>query len=218
MHLVGKCPPDAESLTAAADRGFDAVELYLTPEHLDDVAETVRTVQTSPVSAASVHTPHARPEEGETFRRADDLAARLDAYLVVHSQYLQHFHVPVLESYDFAADYGYENNPGASLFHLRNTILDRGHELVLDTAHLYATTARYYETLERLLSEYGSQLSVVHLTDGTTTADGLAIGAGEIDLRATTELLDRQFEGTVVLEVMPADQRAGWRRILGWLR
>ncbi|MFC7251314.1 sugar phosphate isomerase/epimerase family protein [Halomicroarcula sp. GCM10025324] len=217
MDLIGKCPPDADSLEAAAARGFDRVELYLTPADLDDIEATAVTVARSAVDAASVHTPHAVPEDGETFRRADDLACRLDAYLVVHSQYALHTHTQLLDSYGFEAPYGYENNPGASVFHLERQLFDRDYELVLDTAHLYAAEAAYLESLEHLLTTYGDRISVAHLTDGTRTTDGLTIGRGDIDLETTVDLLERQYDGLVVLEVMPDDQRAGRQTILDWL-
>ncbi|MFB6122086.1 MAG: hypothetical protein ABEJ78_01325, partial [Haloferacaceae archaeon] len=56
MNLVGKCPPDADSLAAAAARGFDAVELYLTAETLD-ASGVAAIVEAAPVGVASVHTP-----------------------------------------------------------------------------------------------------------------------------------------------------------------
>ena len=62
--------------------------------------------------------------------------------------------------------------------------------------------------LEELLQTYGDQIELVHVCDSTPTQDGLAFGEGDIDLVATARLLDRQFEGTVVLEVMPDHQRA----------
>lgn len=217
MNLVGKCPPDTDSLRAAAARGFDAVELYLTADDLTAVEAIVGTVEQSPVDAAAVHTPHVRPENERQFRRVDELAQRLDAYLIVHSQYAQHTHIPALESYDFDAPYGYENNPGASAFHLRNLVVERGHDLVLDTAHLYAAEPSYLDTVERLLRTVGDQIRFVHLTDGTVTEDGLAFGRGDIDLEATTRVLDRYHDGAVVLEVMPDDQLDARKSVERWL-
>jgi sugar phosphate isomerase/epimerase len=216
MELVGKCAPSPESLRAAADRGFDAVELYLTPEHIDDVTAVRTAVEGASVRVATVHTPHVRPDD-RSLDRVDDLAETLDAYLVVHSQYAQHTHIPELERHGFRAAYGYENNPGASRYHLENLVLDRGHDLVLDTAHLYTAEAAYLDALEALLTGYGEQISVVHLNDATAVEDGLAIGASEVDLRETTRLLDHLFEGTVVLEVMPAEQASALDAARNWL-
>ncbi|MFC7028710.1 hypothetical protein ACFQH8_17370 [Halomicroarcula sp. GCM10025710] len=67
------------------------------------------------------------------------------------------------------------------------------------------------------MTTYGDRISVAHLTDGTRTTDGLTIGRGDIDLETTVDLLERQYDGLVVLEVMPDDQRAGRQTILDWL-
>lgn len=217
MDLVGKCPPDADSLEAAASRGFDRVELYLEPSDLEDAEATARTVERSPVEAATVHTPHAPPENADPFRRADALAQALDAVLVVHSKYAQHTDTDLLASHGFEAPHAFENNPGASVFHLQNLFFEAGHDLVLDTAHLFTAEEAYLEALEDLLVSHGDRIPVVHLNDATRTTDGLAVGDGEIDLAATTRLLDRAFDGLVVLEVMPEDQRAGKRTVEGWL-
>ncbi|WP_254271968.1 sugar phosphate isomerase/epimerase family protein [Haloarcula marina] len=217
MDLVGKCPPDPDSLAAAADRGFDSVELYLRPEDLNDVPSTARAVEDSPVDAATVHTLHAHPDDERPFRRSDDLAVRLDAYLVVHSQYAQHTHVERLEAYDFSAPYGYENNPGASVFHLQNLVLDRGHDLVLDTAHLFMSQPDYEAGLTDLLRENGDQIRVVHCNDATPTVDGLAFGAGDVALERTVRALDDHFDGRVVLEVMPDAQADALSRVREWV-
>ncbi|GCF12828.1 hypothetical protein Harman_07630 [Haloarcula mannanilytica] len=216
MHLVGKCPPSPDALAAAADRGFDSVELHLRPSDLDSVEATAETVERSPVTALSVHTLHARPDDPEPFRQSDALADRLDAYLVVHSQYAQHTHTEQLDAYDFSAPYGYENNPGMSGHSLRNLVLDRGHDLVLDTAHLYMAEPAYLDALSGLLREYGDQIQVVHFTDGTSLEDGLAFGDGDIPLERTADALDAHFDGAVVLEVMPDDQADARRRVLEW--
>lgn len=215
MNLVGKCPPDADSLAAAADRGFDAVELYLTVDTLDP-ADVVASVDSSPVDVVSVHTPHVRPEETAVLAETDELARRLDAYLVVHSQYAHHSHIPLFEEVGFESEYGYENNPGASPHYLRNAVLDPGHDLVLDTAHLYMATDSSLDVLESLLTDYPRQIRIVHLNDATPLRDGLAFGAGELDLYRTTGILADRFDGVVVLEVMPDVQRTALERITEW--
>lgn len=217
MNVLGKCAPAHDALQAAADRGFEAVELYLTVDDLVAVDETANTVERASVDAEVVHTPHVQPEDERSFRLADELADLLDAYLIVHSQYLQHTHIPTLEAYEFDVAYGYENNPGASVFHLKNLVLEQGHDLVLDTAHLYTAERSYLDALERLLRRFGEQIQVVHLTDGTLTTDGLAFGRGEIDLDATTQLIDNHHDGMTVLEVMPEDQRDARESVIEWL-
>lgn len=217
MRLIGKCPPTPDSLTAADDRGFDAVELYLTTDHIDNYEETLDIVSEAPVDVASVHTPHVTPDRRDYFEKTDSLARALDATLVVHSQYLHHTHIEELEAMEFGAPYGYENIPGASRFHLENAVLKQGFDLVLDTAHLYMAEHEYHRSFELLLRRYGSNVPVVHLNDATTVQDGLPFGEGEIDLERTVTTLNNYYNGTVVLEVMPEHQAAALRRTRAWL-
>lgn len=208
MLVAGKCPPEADALRAAAGRGFAAVELYLEKRHLDSVTETAACVEASPVAAVSVHTPHVSLAEEKYLRAADRLAAALDALLVFHSRYLNHVDTPELEELDLSAAYGYENKTGVSVRHLQHMVLEPGHQLVLDVAHLFMAEADYLTAIEYLLTEYGDQVELVHLCDSTVIQDGLWFGAGEVDIETTVRLLDRHFDDTIVLEVMPDDQRA----------
>ena len=208
MLVAGKCPPEPDALAAAADRGFEAVELYLEPHHLEPVAKAVEAVADSDVRAVSVHTPHVSLEEREYLDRTDRLAAALDAYVVFHSRYVNHVDTSDLEALDLQSPYGYENKTGVSARHLRHMVLRPGHELVLDVAHLFMAEREYLHELESLLRTNGDQIRVVHLCDSTPFQDGLAFGAGDIDMEATARLLERHFEGTVVLEVMPTHQHA----------
>ncbi len=194
MQIAGKCSPERDALAAASDRGFDAVELHLGSWD-GDVAAATDAVAAAAVEAVAVHTPHATPDDADAFRRADRLAAELDAYLVVHSQYANHVHVPDLEAIGFESAHGYENNPGASVRHLEATVLDAGHDLVLDTAHLYTATADYLAATERLLADWGDQMPVVHLCDSTLTDDGLGFGRGEMAMGDLSRLLKREYDG-----------------------
>ncbi|GAD52295.1 hypothetical protein MBEHAL_1055 [Halarchaeum acidiphilum MH1-52-1] len=207
MQVAGKCRPTRESLIAAADRGFDAAELYVTPDVLDVATERLaERVRASSISACSVHTPHVLPSATGPLRAADRLARALDAYLVVHTQYANMTHTPVLAEAGFAAEHGYENQAGASVRHVEAQVLRRGHELVLDTAHLYMAHADYRERFRALLDAYGDRIRVVHLADSTRETDGLAFGAGEMAMDDLARTLKGHFDGTVVLEVMPAEQ------------
>lgn len=207
MQVAGKCPPTPDALRATAERGFDAAELHLPRELLEGGVEPlVEAVEASSLSAVSVHTPHVTPGEHAVFREADALAVALDAYLVVHTQYGGLTHVPEFERVGFDADYGYENPAGASVRHVKHLVLDEGHELVLDTAHLFMAHADYLTELEKLLRRHEDCVSVVHLTDSTVTRDGLPFGAGEMEMPTTARLVKDEFDGTVVLEVMPDHQ------------
>ncbi|WP_342210793.1 sugar phosphate isomerase/epimerase family protein [Halorhabdus rudnickae] len=209
VTVAGKCPPEADALQAAADRGFDAVELYLERDHLEDIPAVARTVRQSPIAAASVHTPHVTPDEHAYYERADDLAVALDAYLVLHSKYVMHVFAPDVEAIGFSAPHGHENNTGASVLHLEEMILDRGTDLVLDTAHLYTAEREYQSALEHLLTSYPDQVGLIHLTDSTRRDDGLPFGEGDIDLEATVETIrESAFDGPIVLEVSQDAQAA----------
>jgi sugar phosphate isomerase/epimerase len=214
--VVGKCPPTPEELAAAAARGFDAVELYLERGHLDSFDRTLAAVRDSPVEAVSVHTPHVPIDEPEYFHAADRLAVSLSAYLVVHSNRVVNAFVPRLAELGFEAPHGYENNPGASVRHLRAMVLDSGHDLVVDTAHLFMAHADPESRLAELLETHGDRLRVVHLCDSSLTKDGLAFGAGSVDLRSLSRLLADRFDGTVVLEVMPERQAAAVAAFERW--
>lgn len=217
MDVAGKCPPEPDALDAATDRGFEVIELYLEKDHLESVEDTLTDIETSDVAVVSVHTPHVSLGEKEYLLQADRLAAALDAYVVFHSRYLNHVDTPQLEELDLSAEYGYENKTGVSVRHLEHMILKQGHDIVLDVAHLFMAEADYLGTLEYLLTEYGTQIELLHLCDSTPVQDGLGFGAGEMNLRATTEVIERIFDGTVVLEVMPADQRAALETFVRYL-
>jgi len=206
LTIVGKSAPEPDELGRANARGFEGIELYLEREHLNDINRIVRVVNEAAIDIFSVHTPHVTTEETEWLKRADQLALALDAYLTVHSKQIIHTQIPKLETQEFQSAHGYENNPGISERHLQNMIFDRGHELVLDTAHLFMADKNYLSTAERLLTEFGEQISVIHLCDSTLTTDGLGFGDGAMNMAAMSELVTRLFEGVVVLEVMPDEQ------------
>lgn len=216
MIVAGKCPPEADAFRAAADRGFEAVELYLEREHLESVEDIAAAVEASAIEVVSVHTPHVSLAESEYLNETDRLAVALDAFVVVHSSHLNHVDIPDVEALDLRAAYGYENKTGVSVRHLKHVILEPGHDLVLDVAHLFMAEADYLTGIEFLLTEYGDQIRLVHLCDSTPVQDGLKFGAGDMDIRATTRLLDRHFDGTVILEVMPADQTAALAALSGY--
>ncbi len=209
MEVVGKCPPESEELESAKERGFDKVELYTTREHFDNLEKTLEAVKNAEVEVVSVHTPHVHIDDDKAyFWMADYLCREIDAYLVFHSQYIHHAHIPKLEQLQIKSDYGYENNPGASEPHITTNILEEGHQMVLDTAHFFMAEENYIEGIEGLLSNYGDQIDLIHLCDSTMTEDGLAFGEGEMDMeKVSQKIAESGFDGILVLEVMPEDQR-----------
>jgi sugar phosphate isomerase/epimerase len=150
--------------------------------------------------------------------KADRLAEKLGAYLVFHSQYLHHIHIPDLEDLPIKSPHGFENNPGISIHQLEKTVLDRTNELGQDTAHLYVATENFQNYLDKLL-KHAENIEVIHLCDSTSMKDGLAFGKGSIDMRETVrKIKDSDFNGKVVLEVMPKDQEEAlekWKDFTG---
>lgn len=213
MIIAGKCPPEKEELKAAKNRGFDDVELYLEKEHIDSYHKSLQTCQEADVNIVSVHTPHAYADEKGYFEGAGHLARELDADVVFHSKHVLHFNIPELEKMDIAADYGYENNPGVSAFAIKNLILGRGHQLVLDTAHLFIGEEDFVEALKHFLNDLTDQIQLIHLCDSTHTKDGLGFGEGDMDMERTCKIIvESDYDGIVVLEVMPEQQENALRK------
>jgi sugar phosphate isomerase/epimerase len=213
LTIAGKAPPEPDELADAADRGFEQVELYLEPSHLRDVDETVDIVAAAAVDVVSVHIPHVRLSELEWIHLADELACAFDATLVVHSKYVDAAQIPALERLDLSADYCYENKVTMDEGDVRDAILDPGHGFVLDTAHLYIGEADTQAAMERLFSQYGDQIGVVHCCDSTADEDGLGFGAGTMEMRTVWEIIEDHYGGVVVLEVMPDEQRDALRKV-----
>lgn len=207
MIVAGKCPPEEKALERAVKKGFRNAELYLEKVHLDSFETALEYCREADVNISSVHTPHVKPGDEKYFRRSDKLADKLDAELVVHSQYLHHVHIPQLEEYEFKSNYGYENNPGISIPHLEKHILNPGHRMVLDTAHLYMTSGKnFQENLDYLLTNHSDQISVIHVCDSSMKKDGLGFGKGDMNMEKTVQTIKNKYDGVVTLEVMPEYQ------------
>ncbi|MFB6181185.1 MAG: sugar phosphate isomerase/epimerase family protein [Candidatus Nanohalobium sp.] len=215
MIVAGKCPPEEEELEKAFERGFENVELYLERRHLDSFEEALEACLEAEVDVVSVHTPHVSLGESGYFVKADELASRLDAYLVFHSACVHFSQLSELEEFD--SNHGFENQPGTSMHHWRNALLEEGRELVFDVAHFYMASNSFQEGLETVLDRFSDSMSVVHLCDSTELDDGLAFGEGEISVEETIRKVKAsEFDGVVVLEVMPGDQEEAlekWREV-----
>lgn len=207
MIITGKCPPEEEELEKVKERGFDKVELYLQKKHLNNIHETLRTLEKSDVDVVSVHTPHVHLDDKGYITLADQLAQEIDAYLVFHSQYMHHTHIPDLERLEIESKYGYENNPGVSKTFLQNAIIDQGHDLVLDTAHFYLGDHTPAD-LKEFLDTNMDQINLIHLCDSSDLKDGLAFGDGVMDMEKICQIIyESEFDGILVLEVMPERQK-----------
>ena len=212
MIIAGKCPPEEEEIKQTIERGFDKVELYLEKHHLDQFQKTVRVLEESEVEVVSIHTPHVNLDDKGYIVLADQLAQRMGAYLVFHSQYMHHTHIPKLEELEIQSDYGYENNPGVSSTFLEKSILDRGHEMVLDTAHFYLGD-HSPEDMGNFLTENMDNVSVIHLCDSSDTKDGLGFGQGVMEMEKICQVIDQSgFNGILVLEVMPEHQKDAFEK------
>lgn len=206
MILAGKCPPEEEELKETKRKGFENVELYLEKKHLDNFQESLEIVEDSELEVVSIHTPHVHLEDKGYLVLADKLAQDLGAYLVFHSQYLHHTHIPELENLDIGSEYGYENNPGASQTFLQNAILDEDHDMVLDTAHFYLGD-HTPDDMKSFLKHNIAQISLIHLCDSSNTKDGLGFGEGVMEMEKICQLIDNSgFDGILILEVMPEHQ------------
>lgn len=208
MIVAGKAKPEKDRLEKVVSKGFENSELYLNKQHLKNFDETLANCRNTKLNISSVHTPHVLPEQEEYFSRSDELADKLNATLVVHSQYLHHVHIDkILEEYNFQSEYGYENNPGMSIPHLEKIILDAGHNMILDTAHLYMSSGEdFQQNLQYFLNNHANQVPLIHLCDSTMKDEGLAFGEGNMDMERTINTIKDKFDGKVTLEVMPEHQ------------
>jgi len=206
MIIAGKCPPEEEELEESEERGFEKVELYLEKKHLNNLQETLRTLEDSNVEVVSVHTPHVHLNDKGYIILADQLAKELGAYLVFHSQYMHHTHIPNLERLEIKSEYGYENNPGASKVFLENSIINQGHDMVLDTAHFYLGD-HTLDNLKKFLEHNIENINLIHLCDSSDSRDGLSFGKGVMNMEKVCQAIDDSaFDGILVLEVMPEYQ------------
>jgi len=218
MIVAGKCPPEKEELRYAAERGFEHVELYLEKKHLDQIEETVENVKKSDVEAVSVHTPHVSLDNRGYLKLADYLASELNAYLVFHSQFLHHTHIPELEKLNIKSSYGYENNPGVSKTFLEKGIVEQGHELVLDTAHFFLGD-HSSEDFRSFLETNIECIELIHLCDSSWTKDGLPFGEGDMDMERFCQDIDNSgFDGILVFEVMPDHQEDAFEKWKNYTR
>lgn len=206
MILSAKRVPTIDSLENAANEGFDHVELFLDTHHLDNLEATITIAREASIDVIAVHTPHVALSGREYFIKTGHLADALDAFVVFHSQFLHHSHVAELEELEITAPYGYENNPGASMRHFKHMIIDKGHNFVLDIAHLYMAESNYIEMSHDLIKEYPGKLQVIHLCDSTAHDDGLAFGDGYVNIEEISKIIKESYNGILVLEVDPERQ------------
>lgn len=209
MRVLGKCPPTSRELSEAAQHGFEQIELYLEQHHLDNFDAILERCLAAAVTIDAVHTPIATLSESEYIQQANDLADELEAFLVIHSNYIPLYRTSeIYERVDFTVDHGFENMNGDSIHHIENVLFEDDRNLVLDTAHLYTAEESYVTAIEWLLTERSDLTPHIHFCDSTKLRDGLPFGDGEMDMAAIGRLIKQHFDGRLVLEVMPQHQQA----------
>lgn len=224
MRLAGKCEPDAERIKRLSEAGFENIELYLDTTILDNQDDIIQQCRDSDVTVATVHTPHLdfNSTEVEYYKMADEIAAELDATLVLDSWPISTISLPNLmpESDINAPRHGYENNPSISSYYMRVNHLEQDLPLILDTAHLHMSESSYVPFLENILATYTvEQIPAIHLADGKRTVDGLPYGQGTIDIETIVMLLERyNYDGPVVLETTQTHQPDALKRVREYLK
>jgi len=219
MKIAGKSPPESEELEKTVERGLEHVELYLERCHLDNFEQSLENCENTEINICSIHTPHVGIEEKDYFRKADKLAQKLDAKLVFHSKKILHTAIPEIEKLDLDSTPVFENQPGASVRHLKQTILDQNRKLTLDTAHLYMAEKNYIEKIADLLQNYREQIEVIHLCDSTPTKDGVGFRKGEMEMKEMCQIIyESKFDGIVVLEVMPEEQEEALEKFKNFVK
>ena len=216
MIISGKCPPNANELKHASESGFENVELYLTTEHLDEFQHTVDVCTDAEVNITSVHTPHVWRHQHKYFRLSNKLADHFNAVLVVHSSAVGLIDLnSVTDTVDFTVTHGFENGNGDSELYIQNHVFQQGRKFILDTAHLYTGVGKedFYTVFEDLITTHRDSIPLIHLCDSTELREGLPFGDGEMDLERVIQLLDQEYEGIVVLEVMPEFQAAALEKL-----
>lgn len=205
MKPIGKAAPTDQDLRRVHDDGFTATELYLEEDHLrQPMDELIERLETAPVGIEAVHTPHSRTNDSEMFRRAAELARRLDALLIFHTAYMIEKTAMTTAADLEAPRIAFENQPGTSRRALEQLILEAGHELVLDVGHLFMASDAFLADLRTL----ADRATHIHLCDGTAQQDGLAFGDGDIDVGAViSAIAGSAYSGSVTLEV-PVDTQA----------
>lgn len=209
LQIAGKFrPTDDEQREMVSESDFENAEVYLTRSDLDNLSDTQRCIDNSGVNISTVHTPHVTADEKEYLKKADKLAVENDSYLVFDSISIPLNNISfVEEEIDFEADYGYENPAGGSKRHLESTIIEPGHDLVLDTAHLFCAHEDYLEQIDDLLNNYADRTGAIHLCDSFRDKDGVPFEEGEMDMESTYQtILDSGYKGPVILEVENSHQ------------
>jgi len=212
--LTGKCPPQPDTFARLDAYGFEALELYLEPAHLDEFATTRQRCREAPLPVDVVHTPHVTLADATYFERTFDLAAALDAFVLIHTASVSLADsVASIPASRTDVPYGYENHTDDTASDLETQVIEAGETLVLDIAHLYRNAPdRFDEQFARLTTQHTDRIAHVHLCDATAEDDHRQLGAGNIPLETVIDWITTDYDGTLTLELMPDRQPTAYNR------
>lgn len=81
-----------------------------------------------------------------------------------------------------------------------------------------ATPENYIDEIRQFLNSYTDRINLIHLCDATTTEDGLAFGDGDMDMEKVSEMIYGNFDGILVLEVMPEHQADARKKLEQYMK
>lgn len=211
MKLAGKCPPEPDKLKIVSDSGFERTELYTTKDHLDTLDKTIQICKNADIEISSVHTPHVTEGDKEYLRKAITLADAFNARIVVDANPIPLDQLVELEENNTleygSLDHGYENRTIHIKEDMIETVLETGHDMTLDTAHLYRNNPdTFKEEFTTLLDNYDEQISIVHLCDATPEEDHVQFTEGSMPLGFILQQYKQSDVDYIVLELMPEEQ------------
>lgn len=207
MHFIGKSAPTTSRLAEAHDRGFDAIEVYLTTTDIAHFDETADALSNAAVDIISIHTPHVTIDQLAYLRRTDELAQHFNATLVIHSGKIGWWDIPAIEALDLNADRAYENPPGVTTNYTERCLFDQNHRLVFDIAHHALGHNHSEQAITDFLANYATHIDIIHYCDATEHKDGVPFTQGLLDRKEILTAIDTHYDGPVVVEVFPEHQQ-----------
>jgi sugar phosphate isomerase/epimerase len=188
--IIGKTFPKKDDLEIAKLNGFKEIEIGLRKEDTLDLKRIISLVESSGLKILGVHTPHVVEEDMDTFLKSAKFAEHFNAMLIVHSG-----RMPLTHSCRIMDKI------------IENCVFKNGHNLVFDNAHIYIGSKNFMKDARYIFENYGSKIKWIHLSDSTLVHDGLPFGKGEFNFPPLINLLDKNYKGKVVVEVMPQFQK-----------
>ena len=230
MNIGGKTAPTYEELDKIPDE-FDFIEVYTEIDHVEDeesLKNSIEALNNSDYNPVSIHIPHIvkdedlMPDWRTYLEKIDRMAEKFDALTVFDSMYIPQTHYAGTEQeFTPESDFAFENKAGTSSEMIHNTILDNPNTVndygfVFDTAHIYVAHPSNYKEKTREFSDH-PQTELIHFNDAVPQQDGLTFTEGDMDAQETYEIIaESDFDGTMILELMPTDQKAALEKVKNW--